>query len=225
MILDTHRKRVLREQRWDGIAGNDKAIRTVRKLTERAAETGDPLVLILSGPSGVGKSLTAALACREYGTHQTEVTELASGACRIDSLRDIADDWRYSSLFGSKALVIEEVDTASPDALAYLLTFCERLAERRVIVMTTNVKRDDFKALSLHAGSLIRRAHWVAYTTQGLATSSGKAGPGALLVKRVLASEGLDGQPDSYYVKLVNDCKGNLGEAILEGERRAIADE
>ncbi|MFP4055656.1 MAG: hypothetical protein ACLF0G_02170, partial [Candidatus Brocadiia bacterium] len=143
-----------------------------------------------------------------------------------DRLRDIADDWQYSSLFGGKALVIEEVDTASADALAYLLTFCERLPERRIIVMTTNRKRDGFKAIGLHAAALVRRAHWVSFTTQGLATRGGQAGPGAILVKRVLGSAGWeDGKPDSYYIKLVNDSKGNLGEAILEGERRAVANE
>ena len=140
-------------------------------------------------------------------------------------MRTITDDvWGYTPFMGkAHALIIEEIDTASADALGYLLTMLEGMRKLRVVIATTNADELGFYALA-HGGALIRRGHFIAYTTQGLATRKGKPGPGAELVRHVLAAEGLDGHDWGYYVRFVNEAKGNLGRAILLAQQAALAE-
>jgi len=218
MLADEYRPRT-----WAEVAGNEKAIKVLRRLAERSAKTGAPLVALLSGPSGVGKSTCAYILARELGATEAETTVIPSGECSIDRLRAIADDWQYSSLFGAKALVIEEINTASPAAVHFLLTFLERLSKRRVVIMTSNVKPGELFA-GVYNSPFTSRAHCVNFTSQGLATRGGKMGPGAERVKQVMAAEGLDDRPDAHYVRVVNECHGNLRDAIHRCEREALAE-
>jgi len=212
-----------RPQTWDEVAGQEKAVRVLQRLAQRAAKTGAPLVVLLSGPSGVGKSTCAYILAQELGATDAETTVIPSGECSIDRLRALADDWQYSSLFGAKALVIEEINTASPAAVQFLLTFLERLRKRRVVVMTSNVKPGELFA-GVYNSPFTSRAHCVNFTSQGLATRGGSIGPGAARVKRVMAAEELDDKPDAYYVRVVNECHGNLRDAIHRCEREALAE-
>jgi len=205
--------------------GNEKAIRTVRALVTDAARTGDPLVLYLAGKSGVGKSLTAALACQEYGVDTRWVLHtIPSGDCSKPRLRKAADDWGLTPYMGrAHGLLIEEVDTAAEPALGYLLSMTEGMKQRRIVCLTTNLTELEFAALP-HGNALQRRGHWIAYTTEGLAERKGKPGPGAELVRDVLAQAGLDGHDAQYYVRYVREARGNLGRAILSAQRAALAD-
>ena len=218
MLADKYRPRT-----WAEVVGNEKAVKVLQRLAHRALETGDPLVALLSGPSGVGKSTCAHILARELGAHDTETTVIPSGECSIDRLRSLADDWQYSSLFGAKALIIEEINTATPAAVQFLLTFLERLPKGRVVVMTSNVRPDELFA-GVYNSPFTSRAHCVDFTSQGLATRKGEPGPGALRVKRVMEQEGFDGKPVSYYVRIVNECHGNIRDAIHLCEREALAE-
>ena len=224
MILDTHRQRILSETRWAGLAGNEKAIRTVRALVEDAARTGDPLVLFLAGKSGIGKSLTAALAAQEYGVDTKWVLHtIASGDCNKPRLRKVSDDWGLTPYMGrGHGLLIEELDTATDDALGYLLSMTEGMPKWRIVICTTNLTELQFCALP-HGSALHRRGHFIAYTTEGLAERKGKPGPGAELVRAVLHDAGLDGHDAQYYVRFVREAHGNLGDAILRAQRAALA--
>ena len=71
---------------------------------------------------------------------------------------------------------------------------------------------------------LHRRGHFIRYTTEGLAERKGAPGPGAELVRDVLAGAGINGRDAAYYVRYVREAHGNLGRAILSAQRAALAD-
>lgn len=206
---------------WSDVAGNESAVRLCRMLAESVRDTGEPECALLSGPSGIGKSTVAALMASTAGAHHTQTRVIPSGDCTVDALRAVAEDYGFTSLFGSRALIIEEVDTASTAALRYLLTFLESLPRSVIVVMTSNVKPGELFA-GAHCAAFARRAHPIPFTTQGLATRKGSPGPGALRVRDVMRAESLDGRPDAYYIRLLNESKGNIGMAITRAWREAM---
>lgn len=215
-IDEKHRPRT-----WGEVAGNERAVKLCRILAESVRDTGAPEVALLSGPSGIGKTTCALIMARTAGAHPTQITVIESGACTIDRLRDLADGFCYTSLFGARAVIIEEVDTATPAALKYLLTFLESLPRNSIVIMTSNVKPGELFA-GVHQSAFGRRAHPIPFTTQGLATRKGQPGPGALRVRAVMAAEGLDGREDSYYIGLVHESHGNIGAALTRAWREAV---
>ncbi len=218
-IDERHRPRV-----WEDVAGNVKRVKLCRRLAERVAQTGDPDVVLISGPSGIGKSTVAALMIETVGVHPTRLTVIESGQCSIDTLRQLSADYRHSSLFGAPALLIEEVNTAKERAVQFLLTFLETLPKGSIVVMTSNLDPGELFA-GVYNGPLTRRAHCIEFSTEGLRTSKGKIGPGAARVRDVLHSEGLDGKPDSYYENLMKKHNNNIGRAIVDGADKAMMED
>jgi len=210
-----------RPQSFADVAGNERAVKLCRILAESVRDTGAPEVALLTGESGIGKTTCAYIMARVAGAHLTQTHVIESGGCSIDNLRHLAEGFCYTSLFGARAIIIEEVDTATPAALKYLLTFLESLPRHSMVIMTSNIKAGELFA-GVHQSAFGRRAHPIPFTTQGLATRKGGLGPGALRVRAVMAAEGLDGRDDRYYIKLVNESKGNLGMAITRAWREAV---
>ena len=67
-----------RPQTWAEVVGNDKAIEKLSDLTVQAFDTGDPLVLLLAGPPGVGKSTVARLVAKTQGADECHVEHVSS---------------------------------------------------------------------------------------------------------------------------------------------------
>jgi len=207
-----------RPQTWSEVAGNDRAIEKIADLTVQAFEAGDPLVLLLTGPPGVGKSTVARLVAKTLGADPCHVEHVPAGKCTADRVREIEDTLSHTALFGTgwKVVIVEEVDRIAPQAQNLWLTLLETMPSKCAVVFTSNTKPDElFGGID---SAFVSRCYPVWFTTQGLATSNGKPGPGAVRIKWIAQQEGLNGRPDSYYIGLVRECKGNIRAAIHKME-------
>ena len=227
VVLDRHRRRILERDGWAGVVGNEKSVKLCRATARRVKETGESDAVLNYGESGTGKSLCAALMARESGATAAQIVEVASGQLDTATIDSIIEDCAHTSMFGTRAFIIEEVDTGSPAAIGRLLTFLERLPKRVLVVMTSN----------LEPGALLPGAHGVAFHRRVTAIRFGKdglqtrtvggervAGPAAELVQRVMREEGLDSKPLDYYQGLVRKAETNIGLALCMAYQEALSE-
>ena len=210
-----------RPQTWADVAGNDKAIERIADLTVGAFDTGDPLVLLLTGPAGVGKSTVARLVAKTLGAHDCHVEVIPAGKCTAERVREVEEAFGHTAMFGSgwKVVIAEEVDKVSAQARSLWLTLLETMPRKCCVIFTSNTKHDElFGGID---SPFVSRTYPVWFTTQGLATSDGKPGPGAMRLRAIAQAEGIDGKPDEYYVGLIRACKGNIRAAIHKMEMDA----
>ena len=207
-----------RPQTWAEVAGNDKAIERIADLTVNAFETGDPLVLLLTGPAGVGKSTVARLVAKTLGADPCHVDLIPAGKCSADRVREVEESLSHTAMFGSgwKVAIVEEVDKVSPQAVNLWLTLLETMPHKCCVVFTSNTKPDElFGGID---SPFVSRCYPLWFTTQGLATTEGGTGPAAERLKWIAQQEGIDGKPDAHYVGLIRACKGNIRAAIHKME-------
>lgn len=91
------------------------------------------------------------------------------------------------------------------------LTLLERLPANRLVIFTTTEELSE----NLYGGfgkPLANRCKVIKFTNQGLAQ------PAAAHVQRIAQAEGLDGQPIARYVRLLQDCKNSIREALQRVE-------
>ena len=206
---------------WAEVVGNDKAIEKIADLTVDAFESGDPLVLLLTGPAGVGKSTVARLVAKTLGADACHVEHIPSGKCTAERVREVEETLSHSALFGSgwKVIIVEEIDKVAPQAQSLWLTLLETMPHKCAVIFTSNTKPDElFGGID---SPFVSRCYGVWFTTQGLATRDGGPGPGAQRVKWIAQQEGINGKADAYYVNLLNQCKGNIRAAIQKMELEA----
>ncbi len=203
-----------RPQTWAEVVGNDKAVEKIAALTAQAREARDSLVLLLTGPAGVGKSTVARLVAKALGADDCHVEHIPSGKCSADRVREVEDTLAHSAMFGSgwRVIIVEEVDKIAPQAQSLWLTLLETMPHKCAVVFTSNTRHDElFGGID---SPFVSRCYPVWFNTQGFATRDGAPGPGAQRLKWIAQREGINGKPDSYYVKLLNGCKGNIRAAI-----------
>ena len=193
------------------VAGRaEGAVRLARKRARRARESGAPLNLCLSGPSGVGKSsLARLLATHELGASDDGYSIMRVSAPRASAeIADVDDGWADSTLYGSgwRVLIIEEAHQLSATAVTRLLTLAEAGVSRRAILLTTTDRPDELPGGS--TGPFCSRFQPIYLTAQGMAQA------GAKRLRQIAVAEGVDGHADEHYIKLMQAAGNNLRLAV-----------
>lgn len=201
-LYDKHRPTTLAE-----FAGNAKAVQLAGRLI--AGGLGGQAVWI-SGRSGQGKTtlariLAASLADPFWTVEYDSADELNQAA-----LNELRDTMRlYAGGRGGRVWIINEAHRLRAPIIAQLNGILERLPDHCAVIFTTT--RDGEEWLigdQIDAGPLLSRCLPIILTNQGLAK------PGALYLQRVAQAEGLNGRPLAAYIRLVNECGGNLRAAV-----------
>jgi replication-associated recombination protein RarA len=209
-----------RPQNWDELAGQEKAVKTVRRIIERPGFDRGAFWIECAGDnnSGVGKTSLAWLIARHFAD---DFFVTAWNGARLDkaAVHKIEMDSQLST-WGEKrfrAVIVDESHAISQGAVDALLPFLEALPRHFVIIFTTTraVDRDLFGDDS---GPFASRCFQIRLTNQGICR------PMAERVKWIAEQEGLDGKPVETYVKLLQTCKNNMRMALQRVEAGEMLD-
>lgn len=164
-------------------------------------------VFWIQGPSGTGKTSLAWIIARQLA-HDFDIIEMDGDKCTAQAVRDIERHINLCSMFGKwKVWIVNEAHAMNKQAIQAWLTLLERLPANRLILFTTTetLQQDLFGSFS---GPFARRCKVFNFTNQGLAQNM------ATHAREIALAEGLDGKPVQAYLRLIQDCKNNLGLAI-----------
>lgn len=194
----------------DDVLGQPKAVAVCRSYIERGLVGGH--CFWLSGTSGSGKTTLARILADSIADpfFVTETTGRDVSARFLDVLE--SDSRLYSLGKGGRAWIINEAHGLSRAAIERLLDITETLPSHCTIIFTTTWDgQDTFVEAQTDAEPLLSRCvkDGLRLTNQGLAKA---LAPRLLEIAR---TEGMDGQPEAEYVKLMQRCKNNIRAALV----------
>jgi DNA polymerase III gamma/tau subunit len=206
---------------WQEFAGNTQAVKLARGslarwLAERQAGTAtDGLAIQICGISGAGKTTASKLLAAEAGATEMDVMHVDGDGCNVELVRALEQSggFLHCRPWGrSKAILVDESHAMTPRAVQAWLNLLERLPKWCLVVFTSTESPDVFGTF---AGPFARRCVQVAFTNQGLAQT---------FTERLLKVAENEGIPLEHKqaLRLVQDCKNNLGRAIEELNRLAL---
>lgn len=188
---------------FDDVLGQDKAVRTIRRLTDK--QWGGQAFWI-SGASGTGKT-TLARIIAGLGADEFCVREFDSAdALTADAIDEIdREQTMYGWGKGGRAFIVNEAHGLRAMTVRRLLGLLERIPNHVVWVFTTT--REGEQKLfddQIDASPLLSRCTEIRLTNQGLCK------PFAERAQTIARAENLDGRPLSAYETLAKVCKNNM---------------
>ena len=200
-----------RPKTLDGVIGQDKAVKTIKRLSERGIGSR---ALWISGASGTGKTTLAkiiagSIADEFYINEFDSADQLSVSA--IDRIE--RDMHYYASGKGGRAYIINESHGLRKASIRRLLGLLERIPGHIVFVFTTTKEGesglfDD----QIDANPLLSRCIKIELTNQGLAKVFAEH------CRIIAAEENLNGKPIESYIKLAAKCHNNCRMMLQEIE-------
>jgi len=196
-----------RPNSWSEVVGQDKALAQIEALRPRGF---GGRAYWISGQSGTGKTTIALLLAREIAeplcTDEVDATDMTPA-----KLREIEDGMQTYGWGGKdRAYIINEAHGLRRDTIRQLLVLLERLPSHVVMIFTTTSEgNEQLFEDQIDAHPLLSRCQEIPLSRRDLAQ------PFAVRAREIAISEGLNGQPEGAYLKLVRDCKNNM-RAVLQ---------
>ena len=188
------------------VIGQSKACKMLKRMI--AAGVGGR-AFWLSGATGTGKTTIANIIAQSIADPFYAQEHVG----RKMNLRVIEDIERTANLYalgkGGRAFIVNEAHGLSTACIEVLLDTLEPIPSHVVWVFTTT--KDGHESLfenEIDAHPLLSRCHAVSLTNQGLASAFAKR------AREIATAEGLNGQPESAYVKLAQRCHNNMREML-----------
>jgi len=117
------------------IVGNRSTVMSVEKLLE----TGFPQAIVLSGPTGCGKTTLARIIAHELDANRTDLIEVDNAEMRgIDTVRHIIKVSNHGPMYGkSRVWIIDECHQMTKDAQNALLKLLEDTPKNIYFILCT----------------------------------------------------------------------------------------
>jgi len=199
-----------RPKRWDDVVGQDKAIEQINQLRKRGL---GGRAYFISGQSGAGKTTIAKLLAAEIADEFC-ITEIDASVATPARLTIIEQEMNLYGWGGKgRAYLINEAHGLSRPSIRQLLVLLERLPSHVIFVFTTtNEGVEDLFEEKIDAHPLLSRCQEIKLARRNLSE------PFARRARDVAIASGLNGQPQSEYIKLVRKHKNNLRAVLQEIE-------
>ena len=201
-----------RPRQWADLVGQDRAVKTARRLIERPGFQCGAFWIECAGDncSGTGKSSLAWLIGRaladDFFIQSISGSDLNRSALREIERAAYLTTWAESKPF--RVLIVDEAHAIPSSCVDALLKFLEGLPKHFVVIFTTTRKVDQ-GLFGDDCGPFASRCYQIRLTNQGLAEAFAKR------ARWIADQEELNGKPMSAYVRLVQTCKNNL-RAVLQ---------
>jgi replication-associated recombination protein RarA len=194
-----------RPKTWAEVIGQEKIVAKIDTLRARGLSGRGYWI---NGPSGMGKTTIARLIAQEVADDwQTE--EIDSHTLTPKTIDDIERDCSMRPFGKGRCLIVNEAHGLNKASVRRLLTFFDRLRPWVTIIFTTTTEgQQTFEELD-DGGPLLSRCTKLQLAKQGVAPQL------AARAREIATAEGLNGQPESKYLKLVQDERMNM-RAVLQ---------
>jgi len=200
-----------RPTEWGQFIGQEKLVRRVRAVVGREGfGDGGGDSLLFAGPTGTGKTTLARMIAAELGCGKWAVTELDGDKCSVEAVRalgDTIDQGALGSANGWRVFIINECHAMTSRAVQAMLTLLEGLPARRLFILTTT-EAPEAQLFGGFTRPLLGRCKVFTFTNQGLAPLFAKR------AREIAEVEGLNGKPESAYLRLVQNCKNSMREVL-----------
>jgi len=200
-----------RPSTWGELIGQERVKRVVDHLRTHGGLGGR--AYWISGKSGQGKSTIAWLLAREIAD-DLSITEITGCKLSVERLDEISRNrFLYGGLFSTrgklgKAYIVNEAHGTSGRCMQMLLDILEAVPEHVMWIFTTTEDGQLAFIDGIDAKPFLSRCTKLELTSQGLAKAFAER------AQQIAQAEGLDGKPASAYLRLVNDCGGNMRDAL-----------
>ncbi len=196
-----------RPREWSEVIGQDKAIGRLLAIRDRTGFGGR--AFWITGRTGTGKTTIARLIGAEIADESC-IEEIDAGVLTADRLREIERTMHcYGFGKGGRCWIINESHGLRAQTVRALKTLLEPIPDHVVFCFTTTKAEEGLLFDGAEdARPLVGRCTPVSLTMQGLAK------PAARWLRKIAQAEGLDGKPESAYVRLFNESGGSFREAL-----------
>ncbi len=199
-----------RPKALDDVLGQDKAVKTIKRLIERGI---GGRALWISGASGTGKTTLAKIIAGSIADDIYIQEFDCADQLTVAALDKIESDMMYRGFGSGKAYIINESHGLRKQSIRRLLGLLERIPDYCVFIFTTT-KQGQEKLFEdqIDANPLLSRCIEIQLTNQGLAKTFAEH------CRNIATAENLNGKPIESYVKLAQKCKNNCRQMLQEIE-------
>ena len=200
-----------RPKALDDFIGQCKVKRQLQAIMKRPGFDRD--AFWIQGVSGTGKTSLAWIIARQLAD-DFEIQEIDGDDCSVQKVREIEQNISMCPMIGTwRVWIINEAHAITGRAVQGWLTLLERIPANRLIIFTTTESIQGADLFGNFSNPYARRCKVLQFTNQGLAQDMAER------AKAIAQAENLDGKPIGSYVRLVQECKNNLGMVLQRIEQ------